>query len=66
MANVNDELEKLSSANLLRNITMPFGRDYSSNDFFGLSKSKIVRAEIIKYLESDGAIGATGSRLISG
>jgi 8-amino-7-oxononanoate synthase len=66
MTSLNDELEILSNTGLLRNLTVPFGSDYASNDFFGLTRSKIVRAEIIKYLENNGAIGSTGSRLISG
>jgi 8-amino-7-oxononanoate synthase len=60
------ELEQISSLGL-RRVLVPFsGIDFASNDFLGLSRSPAIREAMVSYLQSGGALGATGSRLVSG
>ncbi len=40
--------------------------DFSSNDYLGLSRNETIRRGLIEALQSDCALGSTGSRLISG
>lgn len=42
------------------------GIDFSSNDYLGLSRSPSIRQALIVALEEGCALGATGSRLLSG
>lgn len=66
MTSVNQELEGLSIQGLRRELICPTGIDFSSNDFFGLSRSKTIRQTLIHYLANEGLLGSTGSRLVSG
>lgn len=66
MTSVSQELESLSVQGLRRELICPTGIDFSSNDFFGLSQSKIIRQKLIHYLANEGILGSTGSRLVSG
>lgn len=64
-AEISNHLDKINSQNLYRELNNHEGLDFSSNDYFGLSKnSESINAgfEIAKKFGT----GATGSRLLSG
>jgi 8-amino-7-oxononanoate synthase len=66
MNNVTSELEQLVRGGLKRVLLAPHGLDLSSNDFLGLSQSMGIRNGLANYLAEGGALGSTGSRLVSG
>lgn len=60
-----NEISKLKSKNLYRNLKAPEGLDFSSNDYLCLSKNPKILKELKKGIELFGA-GSTASRLIRG
>ena len=63
-------LEKRRKRNLLRSLVVvsPSSVDFSSNDFLGLAKNKILQQTYLKELSSipNPLLGSTGSRLLDG
>jgi 8-amino-7-oxononanoate synthase len=66
MNDIEIELEKLHQSGLKRNLSVPTGIDFSSNDYLGLARSNSVQKRLINFLKQDNPLGSTGSRLISG
>jgi 8-amino-7-oxononanoate synthase len=63
------KLEIRRQNNALRKLSLPNDlNDFSSNDYIGFSKNKVIFEETHRYLNENNYIqnGATGSRLISG
>ncbi len=60
------DLSALRERGLYRSLTIFSGVDFASNDFLGLAHSPRIRAEVSAYLAAGGALGSTGSRLVSG
>ncbi|MGE0525689.1 MAG: 8-amino-7-oxononanoate synthase [Bdellovibrionales bacterium] len=62
------ELDSLRARGLYRELVIsdPAVLDFSSNDYLGLSRHPAIRAALVEALENGIAVGATGSRLLSG
>src|SRR5260221_6651223 len=60
------ELEHLKRAHRHRSLTLPHGKDFSSNDYLGFSRHPALREAVIAALDEDGIVGAGGSRLLRG
>ncbi len=60
------ELEHLKRAHRHRSLTLPAGKDFSSNDYLGFSRHPALREAVIAALDEDGIVGAGGSRLLRG
>ncbi len=60
------DLSSLQRSGLLRTLEVPQGADFSSNDYLGLSRHPLIRAGLADFLQTGAALGATGSRLVSG
>ena len=64
---ISEELERHRIAGTFRSLRESRGlKDFSSNDYLGLSVSPNVRAKLLQALENDCPLGATGSRLLTG
>src|SRR5712671_1327616 len=59
-------MERLKRAHRLRELALPQGIDFSSNDYLGLSRHPALREAVIEAIEQDGVVGAGGSRLLRG
>ena len=60
------ELDRLRRLHRLRSLRLPSGVDFTSNDYLGLARHPALREAVIVSLDSDGMIGAGGSRLLRG
>ncbi|ADP72641.1 8-amino-7-oxononanoate synthase [Rhodomicrobium vannielii ATCC 17100] len=61
-----DALARLEERGRLRQLTLPSGYDFTSNDYLGLAESHELREAVLAALERGIAIGAGGSRLLRG
>jgi 8-amino-7-oxononanoate synthase len=61
-----NELSSIKQNGLWRELKIPSGVDFSSNDYLGLTNSESIRKRLITFLENSPNLGSTGSRLISG
>ena len=59
-------MERLKKAHRLRELVLPEGIDFTSNDYLGLASHPALRETAIAALEADGMVGAGGSRLLRG
>ena len=59
-------LERLKETGRQRQLVLPRGIDFTSNDYLGLSRHPAVREACIAALQEDGLAGAGGSRLLRG
>ena len=60
------ELGALRQASQLRNLRVPRGIDFNSNDYLGLGEDSRLRAAVTEALASGAPMGSGGSRLLSG
>lgn len=60
------ELERLKRVHRHRSLNLPAGKDFSSNDYLGLSRHPALREAIIAALDEEEIVGAGGSRLLRG
>jgi len=60
------ELELLKRARRHRSLSLPKGKDFSSNDYLGLSRHPALREAVLAALDAEGIVGAGGSRLLRG
>ncbi|AMO70480.1 8-amino-7-oxononanoate synthase [Sphingorhabdus sp. M41] len=61
-----DQLDALDQAGRNRRLSIPVGRDFSSNDYLGLSRNPLLK-EVAQAAIADGmAHGSGGSRLLGG
>ncbi|MBT3070985.1 8-amino-7-oxononanoate synthase [Rhodomicrobium sp. Az07] len=61
-----DTLARLEERGRLRQLVLPSGYDFTSNDYLGLAESHELRDAVLAALERGIAIGAGGSRLLRG
>jgi 8-amino-7-oxononanoate synthase len=61
-----DALARLEERGRLRQLTLPSGYDFTSNDYLGLAESHELKDAVLAALERGIAIGAGGSRLLRG
>jgi len=61
-----DALARLEERGRLRQLSLPAGYDFTSNDYLGLAESLELREAVRAALECGIAIGAGGSRLLRG
>jgi 8-amino-7-oxononanoate synthase len=61
-----DELAKLEREHRRREMALPRGIDFTSNDYLGLSRHPALREAMIEAVTRDGVVGAGGSRLLRG
>jgi 8-amino-7-oxononanoate synthase len=59
-------MERLKRGDRLRELTLPRGIDFSSNDYLGLSRHPALREAVMEAIDEDGMVGAGGSRLLRG
>ena len=59
-------LARLKETGRERQLALPRGIDFTSNDYLGLSRHPALREACIAALEEDGLAGAGGSRLLRG
>jgi 8-amino-7-oxononanoate synthase len=59
-------MERLKEAHRMRTLSLPLGMDFTSNDYLGFAAHPVLREAAIAALESDGLVGAGGSRLLRG
>lgn len=62
---IQKELERIHSQNRYRSLKEPLGKDFSSNDYLGLSHNVILKEKLKEGIEIYGC-GSTASRLIRG
>jgi 8-amino-7-oxononanoate synthase len=60
------EIERLQQSHRRRELALPNGIDFTSNDYLGLARHPALREALIAALERDGFVGAGGSRLLRG
>jgi 8-amino-7-oxononanoate synthase len=60
------ELGALRQGSQLRNLSVPQGIDFNSNDYLGLGEDLRLRAAVTEALASGAPMGSGGSRLLSG
>ncbi len=58
-------LQALDTAGLRRNLLLPSGIDFSSNDYLGLSQHPLLKQGMAEAVMREG-VGSTGSRLLRG
>lgn len=61
-----DRLKKLAEIDRKRTLILPDGKDFSSNDYLGLTHSEFLRDAARNALDSGIAHGSGGSRLLGG
>jgi 8-amino-7-oxononanoate synthase len=61
-----DQLDALENAGRKRRLSVPAGRDFSSNDYLGLACSPFLQAVAQKAIANGIAHGSGGSRLLGG
>lgn len=61
-----DDLARLATMDRRRALTLPHGRDFSSNDYLGLASAERLRSAVVEAIARDVAVGAGGSRLLRG
>lgn len=66
MRKFKEKLEQLDNQNRLRNLNLPRGIDFTSNDYLGLRAHPELRVAAIAALENGLDLGAGGSRLLRG
>ena len=66
MGRLEDDLEKLKARNAYRALSLPVGRDFTSNDYLGFSRHPKLIAATIAAITKYGTVGAGGSRLLRG
>ena len=60
------ELESLKASHSYRTLRPAAGRDFTSNDYLGLSSHPALRVAVSVAMEEYGVVGAGGSRLLRG
>lgn len=60
------ELERLKRAHSHRALSAARGLDFTSNDYLGFSRHPALREAVQRVLETEGVVGAGGSRLLRG
>jgi 8-amino-7-oxononanoate synthase len=60
------ELADLESRGQLRDLQMPHGIDFSSNDYLGLAIDPRMKQAVLEGVNSSARVASTGSRLLSG
>ena len=60
------EIERLKAADRHRTLALANGRDFTSNDYLGLSRHRELRRAAVAAMEANGIVGAGGSRLLRG
>ena len=66
MRRLTAELDRLKSAHLYRAPRLGTGVDFSSNDYLGFSRHPALREAAIRAIDTEGVVGAGGSRLLRG
>jgi 8-amino-7-oxononanoate synthase len=66
MKEFREKLKQLENKDRLRNLTLPRGIDFTSNDYLGLRSHPALRYAAITALENGIDLGAGGSRLLRG
>jgi len=61
-----EDLVRLEASGRLRKLSLPVGRDFSSNDYLGFAGQGRLRAAAMAALEDGVALGSGGSRLLRG
>jgi 8-amino-7-oxononanoate synthase len=61
-----EKIEKIKSENNYRDLKFAHGLDFASNDYLGLANHPKIKAAVINYLNSGGAVGSGGARLLTG
>lgn len=61
-----EKIEKIKAENNYRELKFAQGLDFSSNDYLGLADHPKIKAAVINYLNSGGAVGSGGARLLTG
>lgn len=61
-----EKIEKIKAENNYRELKSAQGLDFSSNDYLGLANHPRIKAAVVNYLNSDGAVGSSGARLLTG
>src|SRR5271170_7399122 len=60
------ELESLREQSQFRSLEIPTGVNFCSNDYLGLAEDPRLKQAAIEAVTRAGAVGSTGSRLLSG
>jgi 8-amino-7-oxononanoate synthase len=66
MQRLADEIRKLKAGSLYRTLRVAQGIDFTSNDYLGLAEHPALADAAIAAIESEGVLGAAGSRLLGG
>lgn len=61
-----EKIKKIKAENNYRELKFAQGLDFSSNDYLGLANHPKIKAAVINYLNSGGAVGSGGARLLTG
>jgi 8-amino-7-oxononanoate synthase len=65
-ARIERELDSLRAKSQYRSLEIPIGINLCSNDYLGLATDPRLRQAVVEALRRGGAVGSTGSRLLSG
>lgn len=61
-----EKITKIKAENNYRELKSAKGLDFASNDYLGLANHPKIKAAVINYLNSGGAVGSGGARLLTG
>ena len=66
MQRLEEEIERLKKEHAYRVLRLARGRDFTSNDYLGLSRHPALREAMVEALDDEEIVGAGGSRLLRG
>lgn len=66
MKMLEEKITKIKTENNYRELRFANGLDFTSNDYLGLANHPKIKAAVINYLNSGGAVGSGGARLLTG